>query len=358
MENSSTVWQDLQYRERMEYLLESGHLSDCSFAVFEEGTKMIIKCHKFVLISSSPVFERMFEGDFEESKTSNHIVLDDVSGQDFKKFIEYLYWHDNRCLQEYELPTLQTLIYLSKKFLVSTMVNKCLDAIKRRLAIGLDADITVDLFAYAHQIDNSDLLTSAKMVLRQNPLLYIDAEAVYDLSSDVFLKFIFEFQSLVTERKRFDVIDRYCRTQGLIGTPSTPTANNKDADTAAAVSSMKKVATTNIVLNVGESADELKTIKKDENDNEIKTKKDDPAPFKEADNENPEQEEEEKRDREKNNEFIKTLISNVQFSKMSPYDFCSGPGVSGLLTYDTKFQLLSNICVCVEKNRLLSTARP
>lgn len=35
----------------MEYLLSTGHLSDCSFIVFDDdGEKIVVKCHKFVLI--------------------------------------------------------------------------------------------------------------------------------------------------------------------------------------------------------------------------------------------------------------------------------------------------------------------
>ncbi|KAH8307080.1 hypothetical protein KR044_004498 [Drosophila immigrans] len=114
--------------------------------------------------SVSPVFERMFEGDFEESKMSDNIVLDDVSGTDFQKFISYLYWHDNQKLDHYELVTIQSLIYLSKKFMVSFLTSKCLIAIKKRLSNGLDPDTTIDLFEYAHEIEDTDLIDSIRLV--------------------------------------------------------------------------------------------------------------------------------------------------------------------------------------------------
>lgn len=35
----------------MEYLLKTGHLSDCSFVVYDnDGKKVILKCHKFILM--------------------------------------------------------------------------------------------------------------------------------------------------------------------------------------------------------------------------------------------------------------------------------------------------------------------
>ncbi|KAH8372244.1 hypothetical protein KR093_010706, partial [Drosophila rubida] len=114
--------------------------------------------------SVSPVFERMFEGDFEESKMADNIVLDDVSGTDFQKFISYLYWHDNQKLNSYELQTMQSLIYLSKKFMISFMTTKCLNSIKQRLSNGLDPDTTIDLFEYAHEIEDKDLIDAIRLV--------------------------------------------------------------------------------------------------------------------------------------------------------------------------------------------------
>lgn len=120
---------------------------------------------KFSNVSSvSPVFERMFEGDFEEAVIPENIVLDDVSGPDFKRFVEYLYWHDNRRLDTYDLSTVQTLIYLSKKFMVSFMTLNCIAVLKRRLANGMDSDVTIDLYEYAHQLEEEGLLNSIRSV--------------------------------------------------------------------------------------------------------------------------------------------------------------------------------------------------
>ncbi|XP_030372925.1 kelch-like protein 40 [Scaptodrosophila lebanonensis] len=347
MENTNANWQDLRPRERMEYLLNSGHLSDCSFMVFdEEGNKIVLKCHKFVLMTASPVFERMFDGDFEESKSPDNIVLDDVSGLDFKKFIEYLYWHDNRRLDGFELSTLQTLIYLSKKFMVSTMTTNCLNVIKRRLAIGLDSDTTVDLYEYAHQIEDIDLIAGVKTHLCNNPTMYIDTAAVYELGSEIFLKFISEFELLVEEKLRFAVIDRYCRIQGLIKAPLKILIKNDDSDTAhlkVKPQSPETMASANIIVPTEETEEFLKD-KTDENENDVEND------AKEVDN--AEQEHKNKREQQKKKEYIKKLVSTIRFTSMNPYDFCRGPGISDLLTVERKYQLLSSICIATEKMRL------
>lgn len=106
----------------------------------------------------------MFEGDFEEAVISDNIVLDDVAGSDFKKFIEYLYWHDNRRLDSYDLSTVQTMIYLSKKFMVNFMTANCLAVIKRRVLSGLDADVAIDLYEYAFHLEEEGLLETIRSV--------------------------------------------------------------------------------------------------------------------------------------------------------------------------------------------------
>jgi len=119
-----------------------------------------------MLFSASPVFERMFDGHFEEANSPDNIVLDDVSGSDFQKFISYLYWHDNQRLDSYDLKSLQSLIYLSKKFMIPMMTTKCLNVIKKRLTNGMNADDTIDLFEYAHQLEDTDLITTIKSVCK------------------------------------------------------------------------------------------------------------------------------------------------------------------------------------------------
>lgn len=117
-----------------------------------------------MILSVSPVFERMFDGDFEEASTPDNIVLNDVSGADFQKFISYLYWHDNQRLDLFELQTLQTLIYLSKKFMVTFLTNKCLNVLQRRIANGMDPDVIIDLFEYAHQLEDNELIKAIRAV--------------------------------------------------------------------------------------------------------------------------------------------------------------------------------------------------
>ncbi|ALC43770.1 CG11714 [Drosophila busckii] len=354
MQKSDGNWQDLKPRERMEYLLRTGHLSDCSFVVFaDDGEKIHLKCHKFVLMSASPVFERMFEGDFEEGKTPENIVLDDVSGTDFQKFIQYLYWHDNKNLDTYDLQTLQTLIYLSKKFMVNAMCAACINSIKRRLDHGMDADVTIDLFEYAHQIEDNELINAILHQFKFCYQKYVNSPAVYDLSSEIFLKFITEFKSYVDNKKRFDLIDQYCKIHGLsINSSQTTTAEKKTASSNEQKDMdryrMKRWAlSTNINTASSEPSNETETVK-DENQNKIDESKD--LTDKPADNNAPMPNDD--LEQQKRMEYITKLLQTIKFTDMTSYDFCSGPGSSDLLSLEEKYQLLSSICIAVRKVNL------
>lgn len=341
MQNSDSNWQDLRPQLRMEYLLKSGHLSDCSFVVYDDdGEKIVLKCHKFVLMSASPVFERMFDGHFEEANSPDNIVLDDVSGSDFQKFISYLYWHDNQRLDSYDLKSLQSLIYLSKKFMIPMMTTKCLNVIKKRLTNGMNADDTIDLFEYAHQLEDTDLITTIKSKMIANAEAYINTAAVFDLSSDMFLKFIDEFFGCCTEKIRFYVIDRYCKIHGLVPSskPSSPDKtliDDFDADCSECLEELKT-----------EEAQKL-ADKKDENENEVE--KNSKITSDSIEKDHSEEKKNSEREQKKREEYIGKLLESIKFTSMTAYDFCSGPGKSNLLTVEKKYELLSAICISNHK---------
>ncbi|XP_032595210.1 uncharacterized protein LOC116805693 isoform X2 [Drosophila grimshawi] len=312
----------------MEHLLKTGHLSDCSFVVYDDdGNKTLLKCHKFVLMSVSPVFERMFAGDFEEANIPENIVLDDVLGHDFKKFLDYLYLNDNERLESYDLRTLQTLIYLSKKFMVSSLTTNCFYVIKRRLATGLDVNLTIDLFEYSHQIENEDLINSIKKKFRSNPLSYIDTAAVYDLTSDVFLKFMENLITCVADKLRLSVIDRYCKMHGLL---DSTLAEDQSEDC---------LKPNDRALETNENKKKEDMCKNYENGSNVYEEKD--TSVKQMDN----------------NQYIYRLLKTIKFTSMSSYDFCAGPGESNLLTVEKKYELLSSICIAEYKMKLFANAK-
>lgn len=67
-------------------LLANGSFSDVTLVV----GKRDFPVHKAILSARSPVFEKMFTGDFKESK-ENRIVLEENDEQAFNELLNYIY---------------------------------------------------------------------------------------------------------------------------------------------------------------------------------------------------------------------------------------------------------------------------
>lgn len=62
---------------------------DSKDVVFKIGSTQV-KAHKFMLVTRSPVFKRMFSSDMIESRT-NEIEITDISIECFNAFLEFIY---------------------------------------------------------------------------------------------------------------------------------------------------------------------------------------------------------------------------------------------------------------------------
>ncbi|XP_068150012.1 uncharacterized protein [Drosophila tropicalis] len=354
MEHHNLYWQDLSRRGRMDYLLNTGHMSDCSFVVFGEmGERVIFRCHKFVLMTVSPVFERMFQGPYREATASENIVLDDVLATDFMAFIQCIYPQEADPLDGYPLAILRALIYLSKRFLVTYMEKSCLENLYKRLTYDLDPDEVVSLYEYAYQIDEMDILKRVKQKLLSDPSKYVNSPAAYKLSYNIFYNFMNDFFIIIKEKTRFDVIERYCHKLGFDQSPITgandfvdlqpPETHEIDPIDLNAFDFSKyyqltpmqllaeqwkaspPVEVSGVLLQATEM--ELEEVYQDLEDARREWK------FKQ--------------------QFAEKLLNSVKYTTMSAYDFCVGPGASNLLSCKKKFELLSQICVAEHKVRAL-----
>ncbi|XP_023033243.1 uncharacterized protein LOC111518981 [Drosophila willistoni] len=354
MEHHNLHWQDLNRRERMDYLLKTGHMSDCSFVVFGEmGERITFRCHKFVLMTVSPVFERMFQGAFREATASENIVLDDVLATDFMAFIQCIYPQEDDPLDGYPLQILRALIYLSKRFLVTYMEKNCLKNLLKRLSYDLDPNEVVSLYEYALQIDEMEILKCVKEKIMADPHKYVNSQATYQLSWNTFFKFINELFTVVKEKTRFDIIERYCKELGFDQCPVTrpkvlnglqlPETHKIDPINLNAFDFSKYYQLTPMQL----LAIQWKASSAIEVDNQL-------MQVSEKELEKIYQDLEElRRDWKSKQEFAEKLLNSVKYTTMSSYDFCVGPGSSYLLSCEKKFDFLSQICVAEHKIRAL-----
>ncbi|XP_052810293.1 BTB/POZ domain-containing protein 6-B-like [Mya arenaria] len=127
--NISTVcWQySDEFSETNLHLLENEILSDISFAAGEERT--IVRAHKMILASRSPVFFAMFCGLLKE--TSTVVDIPDIKADDFRLFLKYLYTRS--C--DTNANTVTSLLYCAKKYDVPSLQKICRDFLRNAIHV-------------------------------------------------------------------------------------------------------------------------------------------------------------------------------------------------------------------------------
>ncbi|XP_063410715.1 BTB/POZ domain-containing protein 6-like isoform X2 [Mytilus trossulus] len=111
-------WQDgKSLSECMLYMLNKEIMCDVTFLV---GTdQSIIKAHKYMLASRSPVFYTMFEGSCPEK---GEIIVPDINPEIFKSLLKCIYSDK----LEVALENISEALYVAEKYMVSTMKNECI----------------------------------------------------------------------------------------------------------------------------------------------------------------------------------------------------------------------------------------
>lgn len=111
--------------EKLAQILKTHEWSDCVFIVEAEK----IPAHKLILACNSPVFELMLYGEM----SSSEIEIADSTTEDFKTMLQYIYTED------VEIKSVQqawNLIYLSEKYFLMSLMNRCIAYVKKHLSVS------------------------------------------------------------------------------------------------------------------------------------------------------------------------------------------------------------------------------
>ncbi|XP_052081272.1 BTB/POZ domain-containing protein 6-like [Mytilus californianus] len=113
----SRDWQDNKsLKECMMYMLKKEIMCDAIFRVGAEQS--IVKVHKYMLASRSPVFYTMFEGACPEK---GEVIVPDVNLGTFKVLLKYIYSD----VLDLSLDNIQEVLYVAEKYMLSAMQNEC-----------------------------------------------------------------------------------------------------------------------------------------------------------------------------------------------------------------------------------------
>ncbi|XP_015915754.1 uncharacterized protein [Parasteatoda tepidariorum] len=123
-----------------------------SDVVFEIGRKKL-PAHKSVLAAHSPVFLKMLEDDFEESRT-NTITIRDYGCETFENFLRYLYTGE---IEDKTWISMKDLYILSDKYAIIALKQDCADII----ASNINIDQVCEVLEMAYFYDDQKLKCEA-----------------------------------------------------------------------------------------------------------------------------------------------------------------------------------------------------
>ena len=153
-------------------MLNNNHLSDVKFVALQRGgeneSKKAIPAHKFILAISSPVFEAMFFGELAETKDT--IELPDCEYGSLLELFRYMYSDEVNLSGS----NVMGVLYLAKKYLVSSLVDKCTEY----LQLNLDPSNVFSILPTAQRYEEKELIDRCWEV--------IDSGAEFAVKSDGF----------------------------------------------------------------------------------------------------------------------------------------------------------------------------
>ncbi|XP_044251972.1 kelch-like protein 40 [Drosophila takahashii] len=305
-------------------LLEEDDFTDCCVVV---GTRRF-PCHKVILGVASEFFKRTFQPGFAEAKTGD-VTLTDVTEDIFEKFRLYAYSYDRTLLNSYSNQDMITLKECANMWISEPLKKACEEIFRERLPRMEYSDLLL-YFEHAHHIHDTKLIREISSNLKRNISCNTIPETLYELGSDVFREFLKVIENSSTEKTRYDIIEKYVAIHGFVLNQSDlnkwefhglANPNDKIPDT---------------VFRFGELSinDDKKT---DEYAN--------PNPFKveKLNFSDPNSICLDPRSKKVNSEYVKTVLSLIDYTKMTAKEFFEGPGKSKMMTFEEKFNFMYKI---------------
>ena len=210
---SDTYWQTARgtIRERCEAVFNQELLSDVKFVVRDSrGGSETIPAHKFMLAISSPVFFAMFYGKAAEMKDS--VEISDCEYESLLELFRFMY-SDKPNLNA---DNVMQLLYLSKKYMLPTLAEKCSAFLKE----NLNALNVFHILPDAQKYEEKDLMNHCWKLIETQTEEAVKSEGFVTVERSA-LEDLVEKNSLnIKEVELFKAIDYWaekeCEKQGLV----------------------------------------------------------------------------------------------------------------------------------------------
>ncbi|XP_048749896.2 BTB/POZ domain-containing protein 2-like [Ostrea edulis] len=185
-ENSNNWRSGLNLAECNRYMLTHQIHCDVTFRVGKEGK--LVRAHKYVLSSRSPVFDAMLYGDLAESYD---IIVPDIEPSSFDALLRFVYCGDVDLCPD----TVTSVLYAADKYGVDDLVTK----IKSYLDQNITNETVLIILESAKLFNFEDLLQKCKSFIQSHPFPLLNSKSSsLDLTTET-LEYILSLEFIAME---------------------------------------------------------------------------------------------------------------------------------------------------------------
>ena len=211
---SDTYWQTVKgtIRERCEFIFNQELLSDVKFVVRDsQGGSKRIPAHKFVLAISSPVFFAMFFGEMAQT-TKDSVEISDCEYESLLELFRFIYSDEVKL----NVDNVMQLLYLSKKYMVTTLAEKCSAFLQENLSALNVFYVLQD----AQKYEEKDLVNHCWKLIETQTLEALKSEGFVTVERTVLEELVEKNSLNIKEVELFKALDcwakKECEMQGLV----------------------------------------------------------------------------------------------------------------------------------------------
>ena len=188
--------------ERNTYVFNNSLMSDITFTCGESKGKYF-HVHKYVLATSSVVFESMFYGKLAEKASVIHLPdTDEVSLQEFFRFL----YTDNCTITP---KNVRVLMYLGRKYIVPSLMERCVDALHECMR----PDKVLELLEEAIYFNEKELKKKCWEVIDVQTSDVVSSDAFCDISQATLINLLKRDTLHIAEVDLFKAVLKWSESQ-------------------------------------------------------------------------------------------------------------------------------------------------
>ena len=194
-------------RERTKFMFNNDLFSDVKFMARtsdgESESKRAIPAHKFLLSIGSPVFEAMLYGELAETRDT--IELPDCEYESLLELFRYIYSDEVNLSGS----TVMGVLYLAKKYMVPSLVDKC----TKYLHDNLDASNVFDILPTADKYEEKVLVDQCWEVIDKQTKAAVDSDGFVTIQRSLLEEVVIRDSLNIKEVDLFQSVDLWATKQ-------------------------------------------------------------------------------------------------------------------------------------------------